>query len=776
VLAGLGLVWLLALPGLAGPPAGQIQGQVVEAKSRTPLAGASVWVAGTGIGALSDAQGRFALRGLGPGPHTLQATYIGYQPARVEGIALDARGLAEVVVELVEKPISLSEITVTPGRFAIMGTEPAASQALTREEIQTMPQLGEDIYRAVTRLPGITGNDFSAKFTVRGGEHDQVLVLLDGLELSDPFHLKDISGGALSIVDASLIEGIDLMTGGFPAEYGDRRSGVFNIKSARAGRQQAALGLSLMNTRALLSGASGQGDWLVSARRGYLDLVLKLMGEEENFRPTYYDLFARVERRLGQRHTLAARFLGARDDLDFVENDQDRSNTRYENAYAWLTLSSAFGPRLLAQTLVAAGRGTHQRRGFALEGESGRMDFEVADERDADFWELKQDWNWEQSDRLYLKGGADFRRLAGHYEYLSAKQRDRWVAADSRVYWIDTTLAARSPAGERLGLYLSGRASLLSPLTAEVGVRFDRISHTGDELLSPRLNLLCSLGKQTALRAGWGYFYQSQGIHELRVEDGEGEFLPAERAEQRVAGFEHRFAAGVHLRLEGYYKKSSRLRPVYRNWLDPMESYPEVQDDRVTLRLGGATARGLEIYLKQDTGGRFTWWASYALARSREQVEQVRWAGGQLALDQELPGRYDQRHTLYLDANFRPNPRWHLNLAWQYRSGWPYTEKFLRQGTWPDGTAYLYEEAGAPYGRRYPAFHRLDLRLNRHFDTSRGRVAVFLEGVNLYNRGNVRAYEYWLQHLPAGEYRYRKTPEYWFRLLPSLGVNWTWDY
>lgn len=347
---GLALVWLLAAPSLATAPPGQLQGQVVEAGSRTPLAGASVWIAGTGIGTLTDAQGRFVLKGLGAGPHTLESTYIGYEPFRLEGVKLNAQGVATVVVELVEKPISLSEITVTPGRFAVMGKEPAASQALTREELQSIPQLGEDIYRAVVRLPGVAGDDFSAKFTVRGGEHDQVLVLLDGLELSDPFHLKDINGGALSIVDVSLIEGVELLTGGFPAEYGDRRSGVFNIKSVRPppGQRQVGAGVGLMNTRAFARGSSARGNWMVSIRRGYLDMVLDLMGEEENFTPTYYDGLAKVEYRLDESHTLGAHFLGARDDLDFVEGDDDRSNTAYENTYTWLTLNSTFGPHLLA--------------------------------------------------------------------------------------------------------------------------------------------------------------------------------------------------------------------------------------------------------------------------------------------------------------------------------------------------------------------------------------------------------------------------------------------
>ncbi len=82
---------------------------------------------------------------------------------------------------------------------------------------------------------------------------------------------------------------------------------------------------------------------------------------------------------------------------------------------------------------------------------------------------------------------------------------------------------------------------------------------------------------------------------------------------------------------------------------------------------------------------------------------------------------------------------------------------------------------GELYGRRFPAFHRLDLRINRYFTTSKGRTNVFLEVVNLYNRGNVRSYTYKDKRDSSGGYYFEKEAEYWFRLLPSVGVSWTWE-
>ena len=206
-----------------------------------------------------------------------------------------------------------------------MGDAGGSRQALSEEEIQTIPQFGEDVFRAVTRLPGITGNDYSARFTIRGGEQEEVLVRLDGVELFEPFHLKDINGAALSIVDVNLIEGVDLLTGGFPAEYGDRLSGVFDVRSRRPqpGHRRASVGLSMMNARALFEGADESRSWLVSARRGYLKIVLALMGKDEDIDLVYSDLFAKYTQTLRFKHEMQLSLLRSTDEFDLLEDDAD---------------------------------------------------------------------------------------------------------------------------------------------------------------------------------------------------------------------------------------------------------------------------------------------------------------------------------------------------------------------------------------------------------------------------------------------------------------------
>jgi hypothetical protein len=113
----------------------------------------------------------------------------------------------------------------------------------------------------VNRLPGLVSNDYSAHFGIRGGLHGETLIMLDGLQLYEPYHLKDFNEGAISIIDANTIDGVQLMTGGFPARYGNKRSGVFDVTS-RAPESKGTtidLSVSFLNTHALGWARSREG-------------------------------------------------------------------------------------------------------------------------------------------------------------------------------------------------------------------------------------------------------------------------------------------------------------------------------------------------------------------------------------------------------------------------------------------------------------------------------------------------------------------------------------
>src|SRR5687767_4172098 len=122
---------------------------------------------------------------------------------------------AQTVTEI---PVKLAEFVVTPSRYGVSEERTTAGATLTSAEIEALPQLGDDLYRSIARLPGLAADDFTAQFWVRGAPHGELLARLDGVELVEPFHLKDVDG-ALSIVDPQTISRLELITGGFTVDF-----------------------------------------------------------------------------------------------------------------------------------------------------------------------------------------------------------------------------------------------------------------------------------------------------------------------------------------------------------------------------------------------------------------------------------------------------------------------------------------------------------------------------------------------------------------------------
>lgn len=741
---------------------GEIRGIVIEQGSKEPLVGANVIVLGTQRGAATGIDGRFLISQLTEGVYSLEASYIGYGKKRIENITVENGATIEVRFELEESAISLGEIIVTPGHYSLMEKENVTSNALKAEDIRTFPQLGEDIYRAVTRLPGLSGNDFSSKFTVRGGEHDEVLVLLDGLELYDPFHLKDF-GGMLSVIDVEAIERIDLMTGAFPAEYGRKLSGVFNMKTLLPVNKEnrTSFAVSFMNARFVSEGTfdEGNGNWLLLARRGYLDLILKLVGEDDKFNPVYYDILGKVHYFPNSNHSISVNFLTSDDDMNFVydQNQDTKMNSGYSNTYGWATWNAQFHPKLFTQTVVSKGR-VDKERFVQVYTDEGNLRVKAKDNKGFDYYGLKQNWSFDMSNWYMLKWGFDAKKHTSDYDYyslnhMSSNSRDKTVP--------DTLETVVDPKGNELGLYISNRFKIINPLTVEIGGRYDHSTWTGDNNFSPRFNAALDLTENTVIRTGWGRFYQSQMIHKLNIGDGDTSFHPADISEHRVVGIEHKFNNGINLRLEVYSKKLPKIRPKYMNYRWQMDEVPEAAHDRIRLDPEKGKSEGIEIYLKKDTSGKHSWWLSYGLAKVENFID------GEWILR-----NFDQRHTFYLDYNFRPNRKWRLNFAWQYHTGWPYTEETVRNIVFGDNGNVEWEWVpGAINGMKFPAYHRLDFRINRYFETSMGVISAFLEIRNLYNRKNIREWNYDLYIYNNGNHYLRKTGEEWIPILPSFGIS-----
>lgn len=756
----------------AEAPTSEVRVAVVDGEGE-PIPGTLVQSVGVSP-VVTDEKGIALVEGLRAGRRVLFLAGPGFAPLElVVQVKPESRIEARAVLERVV--FSLGEVSVSAGFSLDQAGAGGSGSSLDRETIDRLPAFGEDLYRAVSTLPGTSGGDLSSRFSVRGGLDTQVLVQLDGLELYEPFHLKDFQG-VFSIVDPTLVGGVELITGGMPVEFGDRLSGALDMTSRTPTRKKTDLGVSFTNFWLRNEGtfAGGRGSWLVSARRGFLDFVLSLTGEGEDDseggegddgppEPAYWDTFAKLEYSLSESSRWSFQLLGSDDTLDWKENEEDENSnydTSYSSAYLWATHRWIPAEGLIARSVVHAGRLDRDRNVFSEEFNDRAT---VGDERKTTVHGAKQDWSYRVSDRRLLKAGWGARSYETDYDYFSDLELESRISDVRFSPPIGTFSFQDTLRGSSWYAYLADRQRF-GRLTGELGLRYDR-DLLGKGNLAPRLNLVYDAGDAGEWRAGAGRFYQSQRTNEIDVADGETRLFESERADGYYLGWSKALESGYRLRVEAYYRKTENPRPRFENLFEPWNSFPEAASDRVRIAPTSAESGGLELLVVSPRGRKWDWWASYTLAEVTERVD-----------GRDQPRWIDQRHALTLNVNYRPNPRWNFNALWTWHSGWPTTPVSATTEIGPGGETLIVPVVGDFYSENLPSYHRLDLKVSRSVPLRRGTLTFYIDIQNAYNQENVRGYEYSDEAFRLqddGSVSVIAEEETWVGWLPSFGIGWS---
>lgn len=646
-------------------------------------------------------------------------------------------------------PTVRDEIVVTTGRSELGREAMEGSFSLDAEAAGELPLLGDDPLRAISLLPGATAPEASSRLHIRGGRDDEVLVVLDGLELLAPYHLQEFDS-ALSIVAPGLLDRAELSTGGYPAEYGDRMSGVLNLSTLNPSHaHRFEIGLGLLYGEAAASGGlrGDRGRWYGAARSGNYHLALEVNDRDEN--PHYWDVFGKLASDLRPGQTLQLNVLVAEDDFDLSSQDRfgqedspgggELYRSRWQNRYLWLTHGALVGPDVFVESIASAGRIGRSRSGSSAATE-------VRDFRLLDFAGLKNIWSFQPTERSLLEGGVELRRFHSDIDY-SNHQATRFTG----LFDYDQT-----------GAFITSRLRPFAHLTAEIGARYDHDTFTAESHVSPRLNLAWEPREGNVFRLAWGWFHQSQRPNELQVEDGETELARAERAEHRILGYEHRRESGATFRLEAYERRLSRSRVRFENLFDPIVLFPEVTTDRVRIAPEDGRAQGIDLLLRSPERRPLRWWLTYSFSSVKDDL------GGSW-----VPRGFDQPHALRADVNYQTARGWNWNAAWLYHTGWPTTRVSGQVVSDPGGSTHIEPVLGPFNGERLPDYHRLDLRLSRAWTLKLGRLDTYLDLQNLYDRQNVRGFEdFGFERGTDGEVRVDSRKLSWGGFLPSFGIRW----
>lgn len=168
---------------------GSISGKVQDKNTQELLIGASVFLEGTNLGALTDAEGRFLIKGIIPKSYNLKIQYVGYVTKTVFNIVVTTGNIQTFTIDLEPESKSLNEVVVKTKtkNFGKKTETPLSIQNLTAEEIKSNPGGNFDISRVIQALPGVGGNTGDAAFRndiiIRGGAPNENVFYLDGIEI-----------------------------------------------------------------------------------------------------------------------------------------------------------------------------------------------------------------------------------------------------------------------------------------------------------------------------------------------------------------------------------------------------------------------------------------------------------------------------------------------------------------------------------------------------------------------------------------------------------------
>jgi hypothetical protein len=756
------LAALVAAPALAQPPAarsGSIAGTVLDRETRQPVAQASVTLEGLPLGAATDDEGRFTLRGVPPGSHRLRAWRLDYAPVIVPDVVVGPGREARVTIELAAEALPQGEVEVRARGFTRRKDQPASGFDMSYEEIRRSPGAIGDVFRLVQGLPGVlNSNDQRNDVVARGGSPSENLIRLDNVDVPNLSHFaaQGTTGGPISMLHNELVRDASFRAGGFPAMWGGRLSSVMDIRLREGNRErfESATDLTVAGFGQLFEGPlAGRGSWLLSLRTSYYDLVAEPFGITAIPYATSGQLKAVWN--ASPRDQLWLVNVSGTDHIaqDYDPGDeQDPFGLSYSSGgsrtVTGLNWQRLFGAGAWGTLVLSDAYARHRQDVFDPYLDGARIFHNRSGEGEtvlrADLAGRARAAEW--------KTGAELRRLRADYlmEQPFGVANPFTTDTTRREYVrIERTEDAWQGAAYGQATRALGR---LADLT--LGARAERWGAIGATSFDPRAALVVHAGAAVDASVSYGLYHQQPALALVGAYDVNRDLAPM-RCEHVVAGLAWTPASDVRVTLEAYRKRYSAypVSPEFPAWslANSGDQYSLVGLLMPLVSAGSGEARGLELYAQKQLTQGFYGQVSYGWSRSEHR-----------ALDGVLRrGGFDAPHAATLIAGWKRGAAWEFSTRFSWASGRPYTpalEPFSSdQGRWVLDQSRL-------NAARTPAYARQDLRADRRFTVGRRNVTLWLEVQNVWDRTNRLQY---IWDADAGTLG--GIPQIGF--LPVLGVN-----
>ncbi len=747
-----------------------ISGYIKDGNTGELLIGANVYVKELKGGTVSNLYGFYSYE-IPKGTYEIQYVYLGY---KTETKKLTINEDVEIDIELLTDSEKIQEIVVSSEKRDANVQNPQMSvQKLQSKDIKAIPALmGEvDVIKVLQLMPGVQAtSEGSSGFSVRGGNPDQNLILLDEAIVYNAGHML----GFFSVFNNDAIKDVQMYKGNIPAEYGGRLSSLVDVRMNDGNNKNfvANGGIGIISSRLTLQGPiiKDKTSYIVSGRRTYADIFLPLSSDPDvqKSKLYFYDVNAKLKHVVNKNNRIYFSSYLGRDVFKQPEASLDFGNQTF--TFRW---NHNYNAKLFSNITLINSNYDYQI-GTSAEASAFKWNSRLHD------YSLKLDFNyyWNSNNTLGFGAQTIYHKInPGTIQGTSDESLyDKVEVPKANALEHAIYLGNTQNIGTRFKLRYGLRASIFQNIGEGIVYQFDENYDVTGETnydsgdvfntywgLEPRMGMSFILNPSTSLK---GSYSRTRQYMHLASNSTSGTpldvwFMSSPNVKPQICdqfslGYFKNFSDNtIETSAELFYKDMKNTID-FKDHADLLlNQYMEGE-----VRVGKSWAYGAEFLVKM-TKEKYSGWISYTWSRAWREIPEIN--DGKKYLSP-----YNRTNDISIVLNHKVTSRGQLSVNWVYSTGAPYTA--------PTGRMYvggvvvpIYSERNA---EKMPDYHRMDVSYTLQSKKNKNRrwqgewnFAVY----NLYGRKN--AWSIYYEQDEDNPYLVKAKKTYLFQFIPSVSYN-----
>ncbi len=746
--AGLLLTLLIAL-NVQAQLTQTIRGTVTDEILQKPIEGASVIIAETKTGTVTDASGNFRINNVPVGKVTLIVSYVGYKDNAIAGLTVNAGKEIVLNINMQERVHTNADVVVKANskkNKPLNDMTLVSARAFTVEETQKYPAAINDPLRMATNFAGVASvDDGQNQIVIRGNSPTGLLWRMEGIDIPNPNHFvaKGSSGGGISILSAQLLSNSDFITGAFASDYGNALSGVMDmhLRKGNNEKREMTLQAGLLGVNAAIEGPFSKnykGSYLVNYRYSTLSLLDKIGVNVGDATTNFQDLSYNISLPAGKAGDFTVfgfnglsnqDFSAPRDSLKW-ENDDSRFDTKYisNTFFNGIThnidignrgrLTSAIG---YASTKLAFTADYLKTVDSALLGHK--------DDNETNRLTISSTYNYRLNSRHYIRAGIIANVAGFNYYELSREHEDvDYPLQENQNIKGNATL---------LEGFAEWKYMLTDNLSFNTGAHYMQLLYNNSKSIEPRFAVRWDANKKNSFGFGYGMhsMMQPQGIYFIQTEVDNKITLPNKdlgftKAQHFVLSYNHVFGKALNFKTEVYYQQlyNVPVSPDDSNTISTLNLEDSYTND-VFVNKGKGKNYGIELSLEKSLSNHFYFLFSNSLYQSKYT------ASDGIERNTRFNGNYIGNLVAGKEFVFAEGRRTlGINIRTVYAGGYRTTPIDVEQSQQLGYTVYVDKEA---YSLQNPGYMRADMRISMKWNKRHLTSTLSLDIQNITNRKNV---------------------------------------